>query len=103
MTITWVNDSIGLNEYLEIFQDEFKNSIIYKNLNFHKLFETKFNNEYSIASKFTSRIIGLDYEGIIYCFYGNSKTISILKQEATEDKAENKVGFETIEKSFLIK
>jgi hypothetical protein len=102
MTISWANDSIDLNQDLEIYQNSLKNNIIYKNsvLDFDQPFDTVFNADSSIASKFKVTLLSVKHEGIMYCFYKNGKTITIIKQEAVEDKKENKNGFDIIEKSF---
>ena len=104
MTISWVNDSVDLVDYLEIYKNEFQTNTVYKytNLSFSAPMEIKFNGIDAMATKFTTSILGLEYEGIVYCFYGNDKTLSILKQEAIEDKSKNRDGFDSIEESFVV-
>jgi len=104
VAVTWVNDSLDLYSWLEIFQDELKNNIVYKysNLIFETPTRNEFNKSSSIAAAFKVSIIGVKHEGIIHVFYGNDKTIAVLIQEAVEDKAKNKTGFDIIERSFTL-
>ena len=103
LTMSWVNDSLNLDELLEIFMDELKNNIIYNhsNLTFETPANNVFNTNKSLSVNFDVSIIGLKHEGIIHVFFGKDKTIAILKQEAIEDKKKNIGGFDIIEQSFM--
>lgn len=105
LSVSWVNDSIDLVYYMDIFKDELRNNFIYKNgnLKIQDLFETKFNGIDAIATNFTSTVLGLEHEGVIYCMYGSGKTIGLIKQQALEDSNVNKKGFGILEGSFLVK
>ncbi|WP_324025576.1 hypothetical protein QSV08_20675 [Maribacter sp. BPC-D8] len=104
ITITWVNGEMDLNEWVDIYKEELENNIIYKNskLNFKSVAEGSFNDINSTSLKFTASILGLDHEGDIHFFYKGDKTFAILIQQATEDNATNKPGFDLIEKSFSV-
>ncbi|MBC7773921.1 MAG: hypothetical protein H7246_00675 [Phycisphaerae bacterium] len=103
LIITWINDSLDLNEWLEKFIDKLENNIIYKNSNltFETPASSEFNTIRSLSVSFDFNISGVKHEGIIHVFYGKDKTIAILKQEAIEDKKKNISGFDTIEQSFM--
>lgn len=104
VTISWVNDTLELQNYLEIYQDELKSNPIYKNsdLTFEAITANTFNSIASESSSFKMSVLGVQHKGIIHSFYGNNKTIVVLKQEAIEDTDENKLGFERIEESFTL-
>lgn len=105
VTITWVNDSIDLDEQLIMYQESFKNNIIYKksNLLFDSITDNKFNLFKTRACKYTMRLLTLEHEGIMHSFYKNGKTFYILKQGALEDSKINNDGFNIIENSIVIK
>jgi hypothetical protein len=102
--LSWINDTTDLEEYLDIYVDEVKNNIIYKNssLHFGRKHKSKFNEINTLTVEFTSNIIGVKHQGIIHVLYGKGKTIAIFKQEAIEDKKKNMHGFKMIEQSFVI-
>ncbi len=104
ITITWVSDSLSLDDSIEIHKDELKSNIIYKNANltFEPILNNKFNKISSHSSRFKFKLLGLKHEGILHSFHGGNRTYIILKQEAVEDKIKNKLGFKTIEESFII-
>lgn len=103
-TITWVNDSIELSSWLEVFQEELRNNFIFKNSNleFGEAGEGTFAGNPTLASKFTVSLLGLDHEGMLHVFYGKDKTIALIRQEALEDHAANREGFTLIEQSFRL-
>jgi hypothetical protein len=104
MAVSWVNDSLDLNDDLELYKNEFLNNVIYKHadLQFENSFQTKFNTYNSVALRFTASILSVKHDGIIYAFYGNGKTITVVKQEAIEDRSDNEAGFATLENSFVV-
>ena len=105
LTISWVNDSMALTEMLEIHKAEMEKNIVLKHsdLTFGNGEDAKFKDYNSKSVNFSTTLLGLKSEGMIYCFYANGKTITILRQEAIEDKSDNSEGFKIIENSFLSK
>lgn len=104
ITITWANYEIDLDEWLNVYVDDLKSNIIYKNSNisFSNVIESEFSEISTKTISFKVSIVGVKHEGVISAFYANNRTFSILKQEAIEDKLDNKKGFDLIEKSFKI-
>lgn len=104
-TLTWVNDTVALEEMMEVYQDELKNNVIFKNTNisFSAASDGKFNTYPAIISTYELTLLGDKTEGTMYCFYGNGKTIGLVKQQSLEDDSKNKKGFEIIENSFNTK
>ena len=104
ITITWVNDSLELQDYIKMYQDELRNNPIYtsSNLNFEPIILNKYNTIDSKSSSYTMSLLGVKHEGIIHSFYGKNKSIILLEQEAIEDRAENESGFDQIETSFSL-
>ncbi len=103
LTVTWINDSLDLYSYLEVFQTELKNNVIYKHtdLSFDPSIPGIFNSDTTLSTTYGVSILGVGHRGIIHAFYGKGKTIAILKQEALEDIKSNKIGFSKIEESFV--
>ncbi|QWX85408.1 hypothetical protein H0I23_07135 [Cellulophaga sp. HaHaR_3_176] len=104
IAITWLNKEIEVIDWMNIHKDEMNNNILYKNsdLIFEKELEGNFNDFNTTYLKYTLKLLGVKHEGAIHFFKAKGKTFSILIQEAIEDKASNKSGFELVEKSFKI-
>lgn len=104
-TLTWVNDTVALEEMMEVYQDELKNNVIFKNTNieFSPSTEGEFNNYQTLQSTYNLTLLGDKTEGTMHCFYGNGKTIGLVKQQSLEDDSKNKEGFKIIENTFLSK
>ena len=104
ITLSWVIGEFDLNEWIEIYKDELKNNLVYRNsnLSFSNEKQDKFNGITTTSLEYSVSLFGLKHEGIIHFFYENNKTFALLKQEAIEDKIKNKNGFELIERSFKI-
>lgn len=104
LTVSWVRNDIEPEEYLEIYKVMMSNNIIYKNagVTFGDKFEGSFNGVNSTAIRFNVSFLSVAHEGIIHIFTGGGKTISILRQEASEDADENQPGFASMEKSFIV-
>jgi hypothetical protein len=105
VSVSWVNNELALEDWLDIYREELANNLIYKNSNltFSDPYEAEYNGLPSQAMTFTVSIVGLKHEGIVHAFYGADKTIAVLRQEAIEDRADNKEGFASIESSFTVK
>lgn len=102
VTISWLNGDIGTYEYMEIIKEEYKNQKLLKELIFEPVKNSTFNGIQSISCNFTFNTLGIEHKGIINVFLFNRKTFSVLKQEALEDIAKNRIGFELIESSFKV-
>ena len=102
VTIVWVNGTLELDEFLNIHKKEFENNTIlkYSNMHFENAVDTMFNSIDARAMPYTLSLAGVKHQGIIFCFYGNAKTIGVVKQGTLEDKTANKAGFTAIENSF---
>jgi len=102
LTISWTNDTIDLDEQIEIYKESFK---IYKNANleFMDITDEEFNGYSSRALKYKLIVLTVKQEGIIHSFYAGGKTFCILKQGALEDSEANKEGFKIIESGFFCK
>lgn len=102
--LSWVNGPLDLHEWMKMNQDGLKDNIIFRNTNlkFGDLENDRFNNLNTISSKFTVSVLGLKHEGFIHVFYEKDKSFAVVRQEALEDKSDNKPGFEIIEQSFKV-
>ena len=104
ISLTWLNNELDLSNWISLHQDEMKSNFIYKNsdLSFTSVTQAQFNNIPTQSVSFTASILNIKHEGKLHVFYKNGKTFSVLRQEAIEDKPNNKKGFDLIEKSFQI-
>jgi hypothetical protein len=105
LSVTWMNDTLQLEEWMEICKDELKNNVVYKNSNlvFTPTTKSQFGTYPSIAARFSFKLLSLAHEGQIFIFYASHKTVAIIKQEAIEDITKNKIGFDILEQSFKVK
>lgn len=104
ISISWINGELDLKEWINMYKDELRNNIIYKNSNliFEKENKSMFNNINTTSLNFSTSLLGINHEGNIHFFYEKGRTFAILKQEAIEDQVKNKHGFKLIEQSFKI-
>ena len=104
LTISWVNGESDLDSYLEDLKLELKDNIIYRrsNLDYGNHYEGTFNNLRTKAVDYTVSILSIDHIGVIHVFNRSGRTFFLMRQEATEDVATNKIGFDKIEKSFKV-
>lgn len=102
IAITWINEIIDLDNWLELYMDALGDNIIYKNSNltYDEPRKGEYNGIETTSVNFTVKIIGIGHQGVIHAFYGNARAYIILQQEAVADNYKNKNGFETFEKSF---
>jgi len=102
--LTWLYDSLDQDEWLEEYKEELKNNIIYRNsdLKFTKPVDNEFSGIPSRSVNFSLGLLGVDHEGVIHVFYGPGFTVSVMRQEAIEDKTKNRAGFDAIESSFTV-
>lgn len=104
ISVSWINGELDMEQWISIYRDELQNNIIYKNSNF--VFGTRSESTYNgintTSLNYTVSVIGVDHRGVMHFFYEKEKTFALLTQEAIEDIAKNKKGFQLIEESFSI-
>jgi hypothetical protein len=103
VTVTWVNDSSDLEATVEAYSSAIKDNYILKKANpkFSPTVKRRFNGRAAIGMDYTMTLSKIPHEGHIYCFYGKGKTITVMVQEALEDKAVNKPGIDEIVASLI--
>jgi hypothetical protein len=103
VTVTWVNDSMDLESTAESYGEEIKKNYILKQADpsFKPLLLTSFNGMAATKIDYAVTLMNVPHEGHIYSFYGNGKTITVLIQEAVEDKAVNKAGIQEISRTLV--
>ena len=103
-SLTWVYGEFELNDWIRVHKEEMKNNIIYRNSNlaFGGLHESKFNNLNTSSLEYTVSLLGVKHEGTFHFFHAQEKTFTVVIQEAIEDRADNRAGFEMIEQSFKV-
>ena len=104
LAVSWLNDSLDLNAYMEIYLEEMKGNAVYKtsNITFEPFSDSQYNKNNSLSVKYKLSLLSVAHTGVIHIFYGNNKTVAILRQEAVEDLGENKDGFELLERTFTV-
>jgi hypothetical protein len=103
VTISWVNDSTDLKELATTYGNAVKENFILKSANpkMSPVVSRTFNGHPATGMDYTMKMATIPHEGHIYCFYGNGKTITVMVQEAVEDKAANKPGIAQITSSLV--
>jgi hypothetical protein len=98
VTITWVNDSTDLKATAVAYGNALKENFKLKKADTKLTPAVKrtFNGRSAMGMDYTLMLSNILHEGHIYCFYGNEKTITVMVQEAVEDKAVNKSGIQEI-------
>jgi len=104
VTLTWVDQILDLNDHLEFYKNEFRENAIYKNsdLTFNEKKETEFNGIPALAVSYTVTILTVKHEGKMYAFNDDNRTYLVVKQGATDDRAQNESGFKSIEETFSL-
>jgi hypothetical protein len=103
--ITFLNDSFPLEDMVESHKTNFKENYIFKHadVSFTSNKETTFNGSACVSSEYNLTLLKVPHHGIINCFYGNGKTISIVIQAALEDSVSTNKGINRIIKTFKCK
>jgi hypothetical protein len=103
--LVWINDTQEPKDFLESYKDQLKSNpdLDEANLIFSTESIKAFNGIRAISMSYSLALFEVKHKGIIYAFNANKKTICLVKQEALEDEADNRVGFNIIEKSFSAK
>jgi hypothetical protein len=105
VTISTINARNDLAETANQYAEALKKNFTAKNGN-PKMSAAKaavFNGIAAKSVDYTLTLSGIAHEGRIYCFYCGQKTVTVMVQEALEDKELNKAGIEKITSSFACK
>lgn len=104
LTLTWLDGESDPESYLNDLKSDLKNNIIYRksDMSFGEHYESKYNNLTSLAVDFTVTTLGIAHQGKIHTINIGGRSVTIIIQEATEDAAINKAGFEKLESSFKV-
>jgi hypothetical protein len=102
VTITWINVLVVEEEFIDLFIEEFKESIFIKidENDFTPPYDSKYNNYNCKTVDYSFSLMGIKHQGKIHSFQTAKKTFIILLQEANEDHDKNLSGFRTIETSL---
>jgi hypothetical protein len=101
-TVVIINAEEDLAENLEHYQEILDSQALYADLKFQPITEDPYGKYQGIHSSYTTNVMTVPHEGHIYVFSDNGKTVCIVEQEATEDKAKNAPGFKTLKETFII-
>lgn len=105
VTITWIEMEIDLDDWATEFKDDMMSSwnTAASNASFGAIKDGRYNGIRTRSVTYKMSLLGMKHRGVIHLFYEGNKSFALIVQEALEDKADNKEGFETIEKSFKVK
>lgn len=103
VTISFTEEDISLNEYLQIFQESLEERKELKSIVFQAIEESYYGKHKGIESSYTFKTFGTAFKGTLYVFQENGTTVAIIHQEAIEDHNKNLKGFETIKESLTFK
>jgi hypothetical protein len=103
VTVSWVNDITDLTETAGQYAAAVKENFILKKAEpkLKPVASTSFNGMTAASIDYTLVMETVPHEGHIYCFHGKGKTITVMVQEAVEDKAVNKAGIQEITRSLV--
>ena len=102
VTMSFTEENIELDEYLQIVQESFLDQGVFKDLVFQQAKETDYGKYQGIVSSYTFEVMSIKHTGKIYVFYENGIIMALVHQEAIEDHTKNLPGFETIEESLRL-
>lgn len=96
-----VEGRLEAEDALDTFQQNFEQRI--SGIKFQKTTAGSFGPHKAQYRAFTFSIMGLEHQGAMYCIKTSSRTLTMIVQEAVEDEAENRGGFQMISESLRIK
>ena len=102
MLVMWFENRLDRTELLSNYVDELSNQWMFSDISSSNITSTNFNKINTLSLEYIGTVFGIDHEGISHSFYHKGKTFFIAKQGAIEDRIENEIGFELIEKSFKV-
>lgn len=82
--------------------DGIKGQNVFKNLEFFDLPDDHYGSYACKRLGYTGSVMGLAHEGMIYYFTEGDNHYFVSQQQAVEDRAKNKAGFEMIMETFEI-
>ena len=105
MTIACFNDSLALEDVQQVYRNQLDSTSLYKlaGVKFSVNQAGHFGRHETLQSRFTMSMLGVPHTGSLDAFYYKNHTFMVLKQEADEDTAKNKVGFALITKTLNVK
>lgn len=102
VTVISFDYTMDLDDMIEMNIEELRNNSFINNLNVESIEDDQYNTITSRKATFDFSTMGLKHQGNIIAFSGENSSYVLLSQEALEDHAVNKQGFEIIENSFSI-
>ena len=105
VTIACFNDSLDLSNVQSVYRNQLDSTSLYKlaGVKFSPLHPGHFGQHETLQSQFTMSILSVRHTGWLDAFYYKNHTLMVLRQQADEDSAKNKVGFALITKTLEIK
>lgn len=98
--ITYADEDVELVDFLDIYKESLAGQKVLSDIKFKEAKETSYGQYAGLVCEYTVSILSVAHEGRLYVFHANGKTACITEQEATEDKAKNKDGFEKIKETL---
>jgi hypothetical protein len=105
VTISIINERKDLEETANQYAEALKTNFTAKKANptMSAAKAAVFNGIASKSVDYTLTLLEIPHEGRIYSFYCGQKTVTVMVQEAVEDKEVNKAGIAKITSSFACK
>jgi len=101
--ITYANEEFELTDYLDIHKESYKEQKIFSNIKFNLVKDSSYGQYDGILAEYRVSVMSVAHVGRMYVFHAKGKTICVTEQEAVEDSAKNKTGFEKIRETFLVR
>ena len=102
ITMMWIPGELDLEEGDEIHKEELRASPLLKNSKpkFSPIQSSDFRGNQAMTATYTMSILGVAHTGQVWSFNKDDYYYLFVKQEADEDHAENKAGFEAVVESI---
>jgi hypothetical protein len=98
------SDDIEPNDLLEVMAEAFlEEKDAYTDMTFENVQKANMEKYSGLVLSYKAKVYAQQFEGKIYAFTTNNKTVGLLIQGATSDKEANTPGFDEIMKSFSVK
>lgn len=101
-SISWFADSLDQEELQGIFRQQLRSSSVYKtaSIRFEPVQAGDYGGRPAQVGRFSFSLLGVAHAGAIYTFWQPGHTFALLTQQALEDSAANRAGFQGLAQSL---
>lgn len=102
VSMSWFTDSLDQEKLQGIFRQQLRSSPVYKtaSIHFEPVQPGSYGNRPAQVGSFSFSLLGVAHAGAIYTFWQPGHTFAVLTQQALEDSAANRAGFQLLAQSL---